>query len=401
MHKESMSVSSSQTPFPFWRTLWLSVALFLAYLAVSMAMPVITIFAHKQLGFGNAMGGLAVGIAFLTTVLTRGVAGRYADTRGGKIIMVCGLMVYATASLICLASSYGALGHGAAYGVLLLGRLLLGLGESLTLVGMMTWGIGLSGKANVSTFIAMMGAGMYGSFALGSPLALALYANGGFEMVMTGCIIAPIVGLLMVIGIPKVGPVAAPKKRQSFLSILHQIRWHGFIVGLQGVGFATIGAFEALMFKERGWSSPGAGLAAFAIGFVCMRVIGPYLLKRLGARGLVFVSFVLEGAGQAMLWLAPNPTVAIIGSFLSGFGCSMIYPAMGADVVRIMPAHLGGTAIGGFSLFQDIAYGITGPVAGAAADVWGQPVAFLLGALAVACGIGLLITRRDLGRSGQ
>lgn len=400
----SMSENPQNTamqPFPFWRCLWLTVSLFLSYLAVSMALPVISIFVHHRLGLGSAGGGLAVGIAFLTTVLTRGVAGGYADTRGGKIIMQGGLVVYLLSSLICLLSSLSMFSAHQAYLILLAGRLFIGLGESMTLVGMMTWGLAMAGRNNAGEFMAMMGAGMYGSFALGSPLSLAIYNAGGFEGVMIACAVAPLVGLILIAGIPRIGPVRSTSKRQSYFSVLSKIRYHGLAVGLQGVGFATIGAFEALMFKNRGWAHPGVGLACFAIGFVCMRVVGPYLMRRMGVRGLVFLSLCIEAVGQGMLWLAPNPYVAIVGSFLTGVGCSMIYPAMGSDVVRIVPENLRGTAMGGYSAFQDIAYGITGPVAGLAADQWGLSVAFLLGLLAAAFSIGMLLVLKDVGRAGR
>lgn len=116
----------------------------------------------------------------------------------------------------------------------------------------------------------------------------------------------------------------------------------------------------------------------------------PRLLERWGARRLVFASLVVEAAGQLLLWTAPAPLPAILGSLLTGAGCSMIYPAMGAEVVGLVPVALRGTAMGAFSAFQDVAYGATGPLAGLAADHFGQPVVFLVGAVAAGLGIGLL-----------
>ncbi|WP_210426015.1 hypothetical protein [Chromobacterium violaceum] len=46
------------------RLLAKTAALFLSYLAVAMTLPVTSIYVIDQLHYGNALGGLAVGITF-------------------------------------------------------------------------------------------------------------------------------------------------------------------------------------------------------------------------------------------------------------------------------------------------------------------------------------------------
>ncbi|MES2531662.1 MAG: MFS transporter [Pseudomonadota bacterium] len=118
----------------------MTLALFCTYLFVAMAMPAVAVHVSQTLGMGNVSSRLAVGIAFLSTILSRGWAGRLADERGGKVAMFRGLALYAVAGLLCWASALPTLGLGiASYGLLLAGRLLLGLGESYALVGMLAW----------------------------------------------------------------------------------------------------------------------------------------------------------------------------------------------------------------------------------------------------------------------
>ena len=50
---------------------WLALALFVAYLCIAMALPVVPVFVTAKLGYGNGLAGLAVGIAFASTILTR------------------------------------------------------------------------------------------------------------------------------------------------------------------------------------------------------------------------------------------------------------------------------------------------------------------------------------------
>ncbi len=49
--------------------------LFLSYLSVAMSLPAVPVHVVNGLHLGNVYGGLAVGIAFLSTILSRGPAG--------------------------------------------------------------------------------------------------------------------------------------------------------------------------------------------------------------------------------------------------------------------------------------------------------------------------------------
>lgn len=72
-----------------------------------------------------------------------------------------------------------------------------------------------------------------------------------------------------------------------------------------------------------------------------------------------------------LLWLAPNPNLALAGAALTGFGFSLVFPALGVEAVNLVPAASRGAAVGAYSLFIDLSLGITGPVAGAVAAGFG------------------------------
>ncbi len=372
------------------RVVALTAALFLSYLTVAMSLPAVPIHVVNGLGLGNAWGGLAVGIAFLATILTRARAGAWADRLGGKLCMQRGLILYALAGLVCAAASWGGLPAGTAYAVLISGRLLLGLGESVAMVGMISWAIGLMGHARAGAVIALVGIGMYGAFAAGGPLGLALLDRVGFAGLMAVCTMLPLVGLAAIHWLPAVAPHAG--QRESFWRIIGRIWRPGAVVGLQGVGFAALGAFLSLYFLSRGWPHAGLGLTFFGVGFVAMRLVCGNLPDRIGGTPVAIASLLVEAGGQYLIWLAPGPYSALAGALLTGLGCSMVFPAMGAEIVKQVPPNLRGTALGGFAAFQDLAYGATGPLVGILADRMGYPPVFLIGGLAATLGLSMAIS---------
>ena len=283
---------------------WLAFALFVAYLCIAMALPVVPVFVTVRLGYGNGLAGLAVGVAFASTILTRGLAGRIADTQGSRGCMVLGLLAYAAAGLICCGADWPGCPAPAAYAILLAGRLLVGLGESLATVGLIAWCFGVTGPHRSGLVFAMVGMALYAALAAGSPVGIALFEWTGFTGVMTASTVAPLLALLMVLPVRAV-PVA-DGARPSFWRIIGRIWEPGLTLTLQGVGSAAIGAFVTLMFLSRGWPHAGLGLTCFGSAFVLARVLAGHLPDRIGSIPVALASMVVEAAGQFLLWQASN-----------------------------------------------------------------------------------------------
>ncbi|TXI11020.1 MAG: MFS transporter [Rhizobium sp.] len=375
------------------RLFLLSAILFISYLCVGMSFPIVPLYVSEQLKLGNVWAGLAVGIAFLATIVTRGYAGSLSDRRGAKLAVARGLAFYVAGALMSLAAGLAVGAAISSFLLLLAGRLLLGLGESLVAVGIIAWGIGIVGPARSGKVLALVGAAIYGALAIGGPIGLAVLDRFGFAGAMGISAVLPLLGLLAIWCIP--GIVPHPEAdRPSLWSVVNRIWLHGSIVCLQGIGFAAIGAFFALYFHDRSWSYAGLGLTAFGCGFVLVRVLFGHLPDRIGGLQVAIISLAIEAIGQFLIWYAGDPVLALIGAFLTGLGCSMIFPAMGREVVRLVEPHLRGTALGGFSAFQDLAYGLTGPLAGLLADRAGYGSVFLAGTVAAIAGLMIALSLR-------
>src|SRR5499427_8858961 len=115
-------------------------AVFVAFLVIGIAMPVLPLHIHHGLGLGTFLVGLVAGSQFAAAILSRVWAGRYADGRGAKLAVITGLIIAAAAGLLYLVSLEVVRVPAVSVAILLVGRALLGVGESFIITGAQSWG---------------------------------------------------------------------------------------------------------------------------------------------------------------------------------------------------------------------------------------------------------------------
>src|SRR5882757_6290793 len=127
---------------------------FVAFLVIGLAMPVLPLHVHNGLGLGTFLVGLVAGSQFAAALITRPWAGHYADGSGPKRAVVAGLIVAALSGLLYLLSLRFAGAPLTSATILLLGRLLLGAAESFIITGAVSWGLALVSPQNTGRVIA-------------------------------------------------------------------------------------------------------------------------------------------------------------------------------------------------------------------------------------------------------
>lgn len=376
-------------PSPAKKLLPLAAIVLFGFLAIGLPLAALPLYLHGVLGFDTVTVGWVVGIQSLATVLTRQFAGNYCDRHGSKASALVGLPLAAVAGLIYLVSTFIPSGH-TALGVLVMGRLLMGLAESLFLTGTMTWGIGRIGPARTGMVMAWQGIAMFAAFGIGSPAGIAVMQQWGFTAVSIVTIAMPLIALCIALALPPVAKSGGGRKGDSMLSVIGDVWRPGLAMALGTVPFSVITTFVVLYYGDRGWAGAGASVASFTAGYIAIRLFWAHLPDKLGGRKVGMVSVLIQIVGLLMLWWAPSAVYALLGCILAGVGLSLVFPAMGVEAMRHIPPERRGLAVGCFVAFIDLSTAIAGPIMGAVIGLAGYPAVFLCSAALCVAALGLM-----------
>ena len=276
-----MSAISEQDPaLPGFAATLLPImgVVFVAFLVIGIAMPVLPLHVHHGLGMGTFMVGLVAGSQFAASLVSRPWAGNFADSRGAKGGVTVGLLAAAASGLLYLLSLAFGRSPQTSVAVLLLGRGLLGGAESFIITAAVSWGLALADSRSTGKVIAWVGSAMFAAFAIGAPAGAALYAAYGFAAIALATALAPLLTLLLVARLPTVAPVQ--RARFSFAEVVGAVWVPGLGSALGSVGFGAVMTFAALLFAARGWGNGWLAYTVYAIAFILARVFFSHAGRR-------------------------------------------------------------------------------------------------------------------------
>lgn len=374
-----------------------TLAVFIAFLTMGMQLPVLPLHLQQNLGMDTLAIGTVIGAQFIASLLTRSWAGNFADMRGAKRAVLAGLLVVASSGVIYLISLLFVDRPASSVAILLLGRVVLALGESLLATGALGWGLGLVGPANAGKVMAWIGIAIYGAWALGAPLGVAIYHGWHFTGIAMAIILVPLLPLMFITQVRAVAPTST--KRTPFYKVMGAVWRPGLGLALASVGFGMITAFIALLFAARAWGNASLAFTAFGVAFIAARLFFAHLPDKLGGARVALVCVLIEACGQLLIWGADDATLVYLGAALTGFGYSLAFPAFGVEAVRRAPPHTRSLAMGAYVAFLDIALAIISPLAGALAAHRGVASVYLAGAIAVA--LAMLVALSLMARQPQ
>ena len=349
------------------------------FLAVGAVLPVLPRYVHGPVGAGDVAVGIVVGAFAFAAVVTRPWAGRLADARGRRPVVVWGALGMAVAGAL--------LAVPAGVGGLVVSRLALGAAEGLLFTAASAWIVDLAPAGRRAQSIGLFGLAIWSGLSIGPLVGEALLAIGSYELVWAFAATAPLVGALIAARQPRTPPPAAgPMARMRWLP--RAAVAPGIALALANAGYATMAAFVALHLAQRGVGHGAAVFTAFAASVVTTRLLLGRLPDRVGARPSAIAAGCAEAAGLALLAASTAWWLALAGAVVMGWGFSLLYPALALFVVNRVPDERRGAALGAFTAFFDLGVGLGGPLAGAVAALGGYAAAFwVASALAVAAAL--------------
>ncbi|HEU4656241.1 MAG TPA: MFS transporter [Capillimicrobium sp.] len=348
-------------------------ATLVGFLAVGAVLPVLPRYVHGPVGAGDVAVGITIGAFSLSAILTRPWAGRLADERGRRMIVVAGaaLMGAGGALLFVPAGVPGLVGS----------RLVLGVGEAFVFTAGSAWVVDLAPRERRAQSIGLFGLSVWGGLAAGPAIGEALDALGGYDLVWAFAALAPLAGAAIAWRQPSTPPAAdggAPERRRTLIA--REAVLPGIPLALANAGYAVLAGFVVLHLEARGSGHGAAVFAAFAVAMVATRVLAGGRPDRWGPRRSATAAGLAEGAGLAIIALAHAWPLAMLGGVVMGCGFALLYPALASVVVERAGEARRGAALGSLTAFFDAGFGLGGPLAGAVAALGGYDAAFWVGA---------------------
>ena len=356
------------------------------FTSTGVAIYTLPLWVTGPVGSDKSGAGLAFGAFAVSALILRPVAGRLADTRGRRPLLVGGALI----------SAVGMLGtaYAGSLGLVVALRLLLGVAEAAFFVASVAALADLAPPSRMGEATSYNSLGLYLGLAFGPPLAELLVRAGGFSVAWYGAATLSVIAALVAAGIRdlrKGAPATAGRMRL--------IHWKavppalGFFASVVAMG--AFFAFGALQANAVGLMPTSTPLFVYGLVVVAGRLSLARYLDRFPALPLGAGALVIIAGGLMIMTFWTTPLGMVLGAAAFALGVTLSTPAFFSAIFATARPSERGAASGTASVFLDLAMGGGPMVLGLAAQAGGIPFAFgAAAAIAVAGGDWILALSR-------
>jgi MFS family permease len=347
---------------------------------IGMLLPVLPLFAKGPLGTGSVGVGVAIAAASPTALLVQPLAGRLADRRGRRILVIVGPLIVAAS-----VASYTFVDTLAALALL---RLVTGIGEGAVFVGAATVVTDVAPETRRGEAVSLYSLGVWGGLAIGPVVGETILSHGSYDAVWlaaAGCALgSAIAGLSLRETRP--ATTEAPQSRLIHPAALAP----GLVLIASAFGFAGFNAFVGLYARELGLSGAGWVFFVYSAIVISIRIFGRRLPDRLGAKRASTAALALLAAGLLGIGLWQTPVGLYVGTAVFAAGTALAFPALLTLAVDRADVSERSSVIGTFSACIDVGFALGALSLGAVAAVTGYSGVFVAAALAAVAGAFVL-----------
>ena len=356
------------------------------FTSTGVAIYTLPLWVTGPVGSDKSGAGLAFGAFAVSALILRPVAGRLADTRGRRPLLVGGALI----------SAVGMLGtaYAGSLGLVVALCLLLGVAEAAFFVASVAALADLAPPSRMGEATSYNSLGLYLGLAFGPPLAELLVRAGGFSVAWYGAATLSVIAALVAAGIRdlrKGAPATAGRMRL--------IHWKavppalGFFASVVAMG--AFFAFGALQANAVGLMPTSTPLFVYGLVVVAGRLSLARYLDRFPALPLGAGALVIIAGGLMIMTFWTTPLGMVLGAAAFALGVTLSTPAFFSAIFATARPSERGAASGTASVFLDLAMGGGPMVLGLAAQAGGIPFAFgAAAAIAVAGGGWILALSR-------
>jgi predicted MFS family arabinose efflux permease len=360
----------------------LSAATLAYFVADGLTLPTAPRFAAGPLGADSVGVGLSIGAFSVTALLLRPWTGQLSDRYGRRPMILVGSALLTAALVLHLVAVN--------LPIFVVARLLMGAAEAFVFVAAFAAAADLAPEDRQGEALSYFSLTLYLGIGIGPPIGETILAAWGFNAVwVTAAGIAVLAGLLA-LGVPDTR--ATNDREPEPMRLLHpRAILPGLVLLAGGWGMAGYFAFVSLYALHLGLEGAAPFLSVYAAVVIGLRVLGAKLPDRIGARRLSSLAMLVAAVGLLVIGLWGEPTGLLVGTALFATGVAFMFPALSLLVVSSVPDSERGAALGTYTAFLDVAFGL-GPVAfGLVVGSWGYGASFLTGAAVAVAGAALLI----------
>lgn len=356
------------------------------FVASGMFLPSTPRFTAGPLGGDDFAVGLVVGSFSISSLLLRPFAGRWADQRGRRIMLIVGAALQVVAAAGHLVADSLAL--------LVVMRLLLGAAEAVFFVGGMAAATDLAPERRRGEAVSLISTALYLGVAAGPVLAEWLYGASGYPAIWVAATAISVAAVVISWFAPETLPKADRRAKDDEGGLLHR---RGIVPGLLVLcgawGMGAYFAFLPLLSDDLGLDGAGGYFAVFALVVIALRIFGARLPDRFGAARLSGTALALNATGMAIAGFAPSEAGLWVATIVFAAGVAYTFPAIVALSVMGVPPAERGAVVGTTSLFLDVAFGLSPALLGLLAVSTGYAATFLVSGVVATAGAAWLLLR--------